>query len=288
MKNLKKFLGIAVLITVIGFSFTACLLGDDNINGGSGLSTPRNLTARTVSSSEIDLDWSSVSGAAGYYIYESYSSSSGFVKLNGYVTTPGATIYDLDPGTTYYFRVTAYDLSGRESNQSSSASATTSGGGGGGNYTVGDIGPAGGYIFYDKGFFSSGWQYLEAAPPNTELIIAWGPSMNAGSTALVVGSGKQNTDLIIDAFGANDSAAKSCANLNVGGYRDWFMPSSDELYQMYDKLKRLGKGGFTDSNYWSSSQSSGNTYAYCYNFGNGSRSSTTKGNVFYVRAVRSF
>ena len=30
--------------------------------------------------------------------------------------------------------------------------------------TVGDKGPAGGYIFYDKKFVSDGWRYLEAAP----------------------------------------------------------------------------------------------------------------------------
>ncbi len=31
-------------------------------------------------------------------------------------------------------------------------------------YEIGDTGPAGGIIFYDKGSLSDGWQYLEAAP----------------------------------------------------------------------------------------------------------------------------
>ncbi|MBU4502161.1 MAG: PEGA domain-containing protein [Nanoarchaeota archaeon] len=34
--------------------------------------------------------------------------------------------------------------------------------------TIGRTGPAGGYIFYDKGNYSDGWQYLEAAPASTE------------------------------------------------------------------------------------------------------------------------
>jgi len=30
-------------------------------------------------------------------------------------------------------------------------------------YSLRDIGPAGGYIFYDKGYYSSDWRYLEAS-----------------------------------------------------------------------------------------------------------------------------
>ena len=37
-------------------------------------------------------------------------------------------------------------------------------------YKVGDVGPAGGYIVYDKGSFSDGWRYLEVSP--TYLVIA--------------------------------------------------------------------------------------------------------------------
>jgi len=39
-------------------------------------------------------------------------------------------------------------------------------------YALCDTGPAGGYIFYDKGYYSSGWRYLEAAPVSTECIMS--------------------------------------------------------------------------------------------------------------------
>jgi hypothetical protein len=35
-------------------------------------------------------------------------------------------------------------------------------------YPIGGTGPAGGHIFYDKGSYSNGWRYLEAAPVSTE------------------------------------------------------------------------------------------------------------------------
>lgn len=37
-------------------------------------------------------------------------------------------------------------------------------------YWVGKTGPAGGYIFYDKGEYSDGWRYLEAAPADLRVV----------------------------------------------------------------------------------------------------------------------
>lgn len=37
-------------------------------------------------------------------------------------------------------------------------------------YNIGDIGPAGGFIIYDKKSYSGGWRYLEAAPADLRVV----------------------------------------------------------------------------------------------------------------------
>jgi TolB-like protein len=124
-------------------------------------------------------------------------------------------------------------------------------------YTVGDIGPAGGYIFYDKGRFSNGWRYLEAGPPETEKNLEWsGRHTSVDDTQSTIGSGRRNTQLIVEKFaqvaGEWDRAAQYCAELDVNGFNDWFLPSIDELNQMYGNLKRKNLGNFKEEWYWSS------------------------------------
>jgi hypothetical protein len=68
-----------------------------------------------------------------------------------------------------------------------------------GTYELRDIGPAGGYIFYDKGYYSDGWRYLEAAPASTEWTnIKWSNSLTfIGGTLSDIGTGKANTGTIV-------------------------------------------------------------------------------------------
>lgn len=65
-------------------------------------------------------------------------------------------------------------------------------------YALRDTGPAGGYIFYDKGYYSSGWRYLEAAPSDQSPKPEWGCGgvLIPGADGIVVGTGEQNTNHI--------------------------------------------------------------------------------------------
>jgi hypothetical protein len=70
-------------------------------------------------------------------------------------------------------------------------------------------------------------------------------------------------------------------------YDDWFLPSRDELEQMYINLHLFGVGNFGSGIYWSSSEQS-NLFAYFGNFNSGSFDILHKTNTYAVRAVRSF
>jgi len=156
-------------------------------------------------------------------------------------------------------------------------------------YKVGDTGPSGGIVFFDKGFASDGWRYLEAAPAGTEAETVWGLNTNVAGTETAVGSGRRNTRLIAAALGEGESAARLCASLNANGYNDWFLPSIDELDLMYKNLKQKGLGGFKDGFYWSSSQDSGNyTLALTRLFSDGNQYIGYKDYANNVRAVRAF
>jgi hypothetical protein len=161
-------------------------------------------------------------------------------------------------------------------------------------YKVGDFGPAGGIVFYDKGTFSAGWRYLEAAPPETEFIAQWGAyEKTVGGTGTSVGVGKRNTQVIMEFLqrqGETGRAAQLCAALNFDGFKDWFLPSRDELNLMYTNLKTKGLGGFSDNWYWSSSEYLKylSTHAWVQRFSDGNQDAYYKHHTGSVRAVRAF
>ncbi|MCL2762731.1 MAG: DUF1566 domain-containing protein [Treponema sp.] len=130
-------------------------------------------------------------------------------------------------------------------------------------YKIGDTGPAGGIVFYDKGDNADGWQYLEAAPPDFEFEANW------------------------------NSANDMVKLLHINGFTGWRLPNRDELSFMYLNLKQKGLGGFGNDTYWSSTEErSLFTFTMYHNFGNGfvlGADRLGRGLVPYkVRAVRAF
>ncbi len=156
-------------------------------------------------------------------------------------------------------------------------------------YSVGDTGPAGGKIFYENAnYVTDGWRYLEAAPSDLSVTYKWGDTATSVTTGTAIGTGKSNTAAIVEALdGAGfteDYAAKACADYSSGGKDDWFLPSKDELNELY---KQKNTVGVASNIYWSSSEfSAGN--AWRQSFYNGYQDYSYKLTDNHVRAVRAF
>ena len=116
-------------------------------------------------------------------------------------------------------------------------------------YEIGDIGPAGGLIFYENpNYPTDGWRYLEAAPFDQRSGAKWGcfRKTTSGARGTAVGTGKQNTQEMLTACSDPDTAAHLCVNLSLNGVSGWFLPSRDELALLYRNLHAKGMGGFLD------------------------------------------
>ena len=162
-------------------------------------------------------------------------------------------------------------------------------------YAIGDIGPAGGIIFYENpDYAADGWRYLEAAPFDQSAGARWGCFRTAvsGARGTAVGSGKRNTADMLAACREPASAAFLCANLSINGIRGWYLPARDELALMYRNLKAAGLGDFPDSglsdnvNYWTSTQSTADMAEHIDFADSGRRHSDDKDFPRRVRAIR--
>jgi hypothetical protein len=163
-------------------------------------------------------------------------------------------------------------------------------------YAIGDTGPGGGIVFYVdlNGFTMTDTgetaYYLEAAPENMPRTLAWASSRFTSTsipgTGIAIGTGRQNTALIL-AIDANAPAALACRNYSNNGLTDWFLPSRDELNQLY--RNRASVGNLGTSWFWSSSQGNNNHLAaLIQNFGGGNQLGSFKDYEYLVRAVRAF
>ena len=152
----------------------------------------------------------------------------------------------------------------------------------------------GGIIFYLDGNGGG----LIAAPSNQSSGASeWGCIGTSIGTGTAIGSGFQNTAMIELGCATPNTAADVCANLTLGGYNDWFLPSRYELVEMHQNIGQgnalgLGNiGGFANNYYWSSSEAfGGSSTAWIKYFGitTSGVNSWNKDELEYVRAIRVF
>lgn len=101
-------------------------------------------------------------------------------------------------------------------------------------FNIGDPGTAGGYIFFDKGSFSDGWQYGECADEDI------------GRMSL-------------------EEAEIACKNYRGGNVADWYVPGMDALNWMYRFLHKNQIGNFF-GDYWSSTINESSGYPMLFSF----------------------
>ena len=180
-------------------------------------------------------------------------------------------------------------------------------------YSIGETGPAGGYIFYDcdadnnietedkdgarkynlDGLTSSecGWRYLEAAESdlNNSALYGWGLTGETVSTKTGIGEGKDNT-VLLSSKGGSYAAANGASGYEHNGFDDWFLPSKDELNLMFTNLAKKNICSFaTQYYYWSSSESNGNqAWRQFFSVTYGTQIAESKSTGCYVRPCRSF
>ena len=154
----------------------------------------------------------------------------------------------------------------------------------------------GGIVFYIDETTRHG---LVAAPEDIGMF-EWGcygsEILGASHINGTTGKGYQNTMDIVNqkcftAENENFIAAQVAVDTQIGVYADWFLPSLNELHQMY---KTIGNGatdgnigGFENSFYWSSSEYS-DTEAWGIHYLNGGDGAGNKDIPSRVRVIRAF
>jgi len=139
----------------------------------------------------------------------------------------------------------------------------------------------------DPGYVVGEVHGLIAASSDQSIGAQWGCNGTtiSGAEGTAIGTGNQNTIDIEAGCTTAGIAADICANLTLSSYSDWFLPSQDELNQLY--VQRAAIGGFASYYYWSSS-GYGSNDAWRQGFDDGHQNIVSKNIISYVRAVRAF
>ena len=206
------------------------------------------------------------------------------VNVNG--ANISTTIEGLEPNTTYYVR--AFLTNNLGDFYGDEISFMTE------SYMIGDF-VHGGIVFWVD---ETGQHGLVCAVSDQINLVTWfnGTYNLSVSTGIAIGTGDSNTNNIISIQGEPEInyAAFLARAYNGGGYNDWFLPSKDELNQMYTNKATInttasanGGSNFSINYFWSSTEGEGST-AWDQGFNVGNQGDIDKYYVSWVRAVRAF
>lgn len=166
---------------------------------------------------------------------------------------------------------------------------------------VGDTGPGGGIVFYVDLNRPAGSRYFEAAcvgwqndcdGTTVDPLVEWGCNGTVinGADGILIGTGEQNTADIVTGCPTPGVAAHLANDLVLGGQTDWFLPSKDELNEMFTNLHSpvTPLGGFLTDDFYLSSSEDDDASAFAQRFDDGVHDNRSKGTTYYVRPVRVF
>lgn len=119
------------------------------------------------------------------------------------------------------------------------------------SYNLGDEGPAGGIIVYDKGSYSNGWRYIELSPNNLSQGYGTGHCYVSTQFLSGIGNGANNTNVMVDNCADPNDAAVLCKNYmliyNGTTFDDWYLPNLEEMLYIYNLKQSLG---YTNTQHW--------------------------------------
>ena len=199
----------------------------------SAPNAPTNVVARPTgyNSASVSFSRPTFDGNSAITQYVAISTPGGISASIPFDSAGPIAVSGLTPGTSYTFKVRAINGVGvRDSSPSGTITTNPYG-----VYHVGDIGPSGGYIFFETSTAfacaSGNCKYLEAAPEDLPPV-SW------------------------------ESATASALAYRGSGRSDWYLPDVSQLELMYTNLLTNGLGGFSGNFasgcrglvYWSSTE----------------------------------